>query len=621
VIQRHTRRDTLPPTDGLVARSLAQLRDLRTRALEFESTHAAALERVAPYYRNSARNLLHYLSMRQHDIRTLQLDLHSLGLSSLGIMERNVLATVNAVLRNLDAIAGSARRSEPEAPADFLTGPLLLRDHAVRLFGPEPLNRAVRIMVTMPREAASDASLVEALLRAGMDVMRINCAHDDAVAWRAMAANLRRAEAVVGRRCRIQADLAGPKMRTGLLEPAGRVLRVRPRHDALGRRLTPGQAWFTSEDQPEPAPAGAVTVPVARFEGDWQSGRRLAVTDLRGRLRYLRVVRSSERSLLVEAQRKVYLGETAAIDVLGERGLAGKLVVGHLPPIVVPLLLSIGDSLQLTRDETPGVAARIDEATGALRPARIHCTLDAAFATARPGDRVWLDDGKIGGVVRSNDGQQIELGITQAAPGGSKLRPEKGINFPDTELGLEALTEKDRADLREVVGFADLVALSFLRTPADVRQLHDELRSLDASRVGVVLKIENATAFRNLPQILLESLALPPVGVMVARGDLAVEVGFERLSELQEEILWLCEAAHVPVVWATQVLEGLAKAGAPTRAEVSDAVMSSRAECVMLNKGPHIVETVAFLSDVLERMAEHHDKRMALLRRLSVSDF
>ncbi len=165
------------------------------------------------------------------------------------------------------------------------------------------------------------------------------------------------------------------------------------------------------------------------------------------------------------------------------------------------------------------------------------------------------------------------------------------------------------------------MALSFLRTADDVVRLQQELTALNAGHIGTVLKIENAIAFRNLPRILLASLISPPVGVMVARGDLAVEVGFERLSELQEEILWLCEAAHVPVIWATQVLEGLAKGGAPTRAEVSDAVMSSRAECVMLNKGPRVVDTVAFLADILERMAEHHDKRMALLRRLSVSEF
>jgi pyruvate kinase len=609
-----------PPVDGLVARSLAQLRDLRARALAFEESHAASLARTAPYYRNSARNLLHYLSTRRHDIRSLQLDLHSLGMSSLGIMERHVLATMNAVIRNLQAIAGEERVSEPEPPADFLTGPLLLRDHAGQLFGPEPFDRAVRIMVTMPSEAAHDSTLVEALVRGGMDVMRINCAHDDPAAWRAMADNLRRAEAVVGRKCRIQADLAGPKMRTGTVEPVGRMLRLRPRHDALGRRLAPGRAWFTPESEPEEAPPDTLVVPVAGIEGNALRAQRLRLTDLRGRARTLRVVGRGERSLLAEAQRKVHFGEGMRIEALGAGGEAD-IVVGRLPAVVVPLQLATGDALVLTRADLPGQAARVDPPTGRIEPAHIHCTLDAAFATARPGDRVWLDDGKIGGLVRRNDGEHIELGITHSAPGGSKLRSEKGINFPDTELGLEALTPKDRADLREVVGYVDLVALSFLRTPTDVRQLHDELRALDAEQVGVVLKIENATAFRNLPQILLEALVLPPVGVMVARGDLAVEVGFERLSELQEEILWLCEAAHVPVVWATQVLEGLAKAGAPTRAEVSDAVMSSRAECVMLNKGPRIVDTVAFLSDVLGRMAEHHDKRMALLRRLSVSEF
>jgi pyruvate kinase len=107
---------------------------------------------------------------------------------------------------------------------------------------------------------------------------------------------------------------------------------------------------------------------------------------------------------------------------------------------------------------------------------------------------------------------------------------------------------------------------------------------------------------------------------MVARGDLAVEVGFERLSEVQEEILWICEAAHVPVIWATQILEGLAKKGAPSRAEVTDAAMSQRAECAMLNKGPHIEETTRFLSGILSRMGAHSRKRRATLRRLSIAD-
>ena len=90
--------------------------------------------------------------------------------------------------------------------------------------------------------------------------------------------------------------------------------------------------------------------------------------------------------------------------------------------------------------------------------------------------------------------------------------------------------------------------------------------------------------------------------------------------EVQEEILWMCEAAHMPVIWATQVLEGLAKKGLPTRAEVTDAGMGARAECVMLNKGPNIVETVQTLHDILQRMQAHQSKKRSMFRRLRMAD-
>ena len=170
-----------------------------------------------------------------------------------------------------------------------------------------------------------------------------------------------------------------------------------------------------------------------------------------------------------------------------------------------------------------------------------------------------------------------------------------------------------------MVDRADGIGLSFVRTPADVQQLEKELDRLNAKQKSIVLKIETGQAFDNLPRLLLSCLHLSSVGIMVARGDLAVEVGFERMAEVQEEILWLCEAAHMPVIWATQVLESMAQRGAPSRAEVSDAAMSERAECVMLNKGPFIVETVRFLSGVLERMTAHQSKKSSMLRRLAVS--
>ena len=103
---------------------------------------------------------------------------------------------------------------------------------------------------------------------------------------------------------------------------------------------------------------------------------------------------------------------------------------------------------------------------------------------------------------------------------------------------------------------------------------------------------------------------------MIARGDLAVEIGFSRLAEMQEEILWLCEAAQVPVIWATQVLESYLKTGIPSRGEMTDAAMAARAECVMLNKGAFLFEGIQLLDQLLDRMHGHISKKTHQLRPL-----
>jgi pyruvate kinase len=138
----------------------------------------------------------------------------------------------------------------------------------------------------------------------------------------------------------------------------------------------------------------------------------------------------------------------------------------------------------------------------------------------------------------------------------------------------------------------------------------------DQPMPALVLKIETRRAVRQLPQIIVRAAGQQPAAVMIARGDLAVELGYERMAEMQEEILWLCEAAHIPVIWATQVFERLTKDGVPTRAEVSDASMADRTECVMLNKGPFIVQAVKLLDNVLLRMQAHQNKKTPQLRAL-----
>jgi pyruvate kinase len=275
-----------------------------------------------------------------------------------------------------------------------------------------------------------------------------------------------------------------------------------------------------------------------------------------------------------------------------------------------------GDRLVLVRDvERARLAEKSKDGT-VIRPAAIGCTLAEVFDRAQAGHPVWLDDGKIGGVIESATPDEVELVVTHTRAKGGRLRSEKGINLPETDLAIPALTAADLESLPVVAELADMVGLSFIEREEDVRDVQDRLLAEGRGDAGIVLKIETRRSFERLPQLLLAAMRSPAVGVMIARGDLAVECGWERLAEVQEEILWLCEAAHVPVIWATEVLDTLAKTGLPSRAEITDAAMAERAECVMLNKGPKILDAVVALDDILRRMQEHQEKKRSLLREL-----
>jgi pyruvate kinase len=262
----------------------------------------------------------------------------------------------------------------------------------------------------------------------------------------------------------------------------------------------------------------------------------------------------------------------------------------------------------------------LTDAQGRSGGHRIEATVSHSEVLAKvsAGDEVWINDGKIGArVVRVTKGHAL-MEVTSARERGEGLRLEKGLNLPGRDLEIPALTRKDLTDLRFVARHADCVGYSFVQRPSDVSRLLREVRRLRRGRaeLPVVLKVETALAVRNLPRLIVAAGGRVPVAVMIARGDLAVEIGLGRLSEIQEEILWICEAAHVPVVWATQVLDGMVKDGVASRSEATDAAMGQRAECVMLNKGPHLVEAIRFLDEVLRRMDRHQQKKTARLSPL-----
>lgn len=608
---------------------LASLLVVRGAAVTHEERLASELVGLDGEQRASAANLIHYLAVRQFDLRPEQRALSQRGLSSLGRSEAHVLATLDAAIARLAADVGRV-----DLPGDLgirgpsaVLGDELLEQRALAVFGPPAPGRATRVMVTLPTEAAAEPSIVDGLVEAGMAIARINAAHDDQSVWTAMVAAVRSAADRHGRTVRVALDLPGPKLRVGPMADGPRVVRVRPSRDELGLVDEPVAAHFVADDACDSDDIGpwdpergvSVTIPVERsLIAGAEVGDLLGLVDLRGRARVLPVVAVDGDRITATTDRTMYLESGLRIDRRRDDRVVAGAVVGDIPSRPGVLRVPRGELLRVRRGIGVGAPATRREDGSTAEPATVWVDVDAVFDAVDTGHRVLVDDGKVEGVVVAVTRDSFDVRIVR--PQLAKVREGKGVNLPDTPLRLRALDDDDVDTLERMVPLVDLVALSFVGDVDDVDDIHHHLARLGARDTGVILKIEHGRAFEALPRLLLRSLRRPLTAVMIARGDLAVEVGFERLAEIQEEILWFTEAAHVPVIWATQVLESLAKTGAPTRSEVTDAAWAARSECVMLNKGPFIDQAVRFLDDVLSRMSEHGYKRTPMLRRLAVAE-
>jgi pyruvate kinase len=613
--------------DDDLAAVVCALHDLRDSMETMQRLRGDALQHVHPENVSSAVNMLHYLALRQQDIRTLQHQLVRLGLSSLGRAEAHVAATIDAVLmqlnRHLDAAV--SLRTLPSAPS-FGAGLGTLERNTRGLLGPRPENRAVRIMVTVSGAELQHEGNLAQMISQGMDCVRINCGRDNPEVWKRIVTSARETSAALARPLQILMDLSGPKLRTGPVSAAAAVLRCKPSRDDLGKVVQPAELLLvTGENQTE---AGNELLPrlvvgsnlLARL----RPGDALGVVDARGSRRRLLVTGRHGHGWRAVVQKTCYF--TPGLQLKLMRKYAGRSrEIGFHPLLAVlsvqpAIPLVAGQRLVLTREALPGKPAQRDGSGRIVADAHISCGAPEVFQYVRAGERILFDDGRMGGVVRNVGSDHLDVDLVDVPGGSGRLKAERGINFPDSDLGLPALSSRDFEDLKFAVQHADMVGLSFVRSPADVRMLQNALRKLGRPDMGIVLKIETRAGFEALPELLLAAMASPSTGVMIARGDLAVECGYQRMAELQEEILWLCESAHVPVIWATQVLEGLARTSLPTRAEITDAAMGERAECVMLNKGAHIVDAIRTLDDILSRMQGHQRKKSATLRRLKAWD-
>jgi len=598
-----------------------QLESICVRAEQLETRFASELACVKPEFIDSARNLIHYLALRQVDLRDLQEHLSSRGLSSLGRAEQHVLASIRIVQNALRTVHGGDSADLSTGYLNFKNSKNQAETHTKALLGTNPDGRDVDIMVTLPVEAASDYQLVCDLIAACMDMARINCAHDTSSEWLAMIQNIRRASTEAAKDCKILMDLAGPKLRTGELVLGPGVLHVRPQRDLLGGVVFPKRIRIVAEENFAPGKKSAVLPVSSECIDCAETGDEFRFKDTRGRKRKFHVTSKNVKGLIVESYKRAYIATGTKLRLVSkETGEKIDFRVGDLPAVEQPIVLRSGDTLVIQKDNVPGEPAHVGKDGSVLNPAHVSCALPEVFQHIRVEDPVWLNDGKIKGTVRSVSDTELAIRITRAKASGSRLRSNRSINFPNSDLQFKGLTESDKKNLEFVVKHADVVGLSFVSQPADIIALLEELENYPGCDLGIVCKIETEQGFEDLPRILLATMRRYPAGIMIARGDLAVECGWERLAEIQEEILWLCEAAHLPAIWATQVLEGESKKGRPSRAEITDAAMSQRADCVMLNKGPHILAAIKMLDNILRRMQSHQNKKTARLRKLSICD-
>ncbi len=597
---------------------ISEISAIIERLEHFEVKYSAELSEVHPNFIKSARNLVHYRALRKVDIRPMQKKLANMGLSWLDKPEGHVMASLLASKAILEGFLNNEPIKKHKAELSFKKSSRLGKSNAKSLLGYRSKGRRTRIMVTLPTEVAHNYQLAHDMIANGMNCARINCAHDSEKEWSLMIGHIRTAAKKLKRNCKIAMDLGGPKVRTGALKAGPKVKKFRPAKDVHGNVIKDSEIWMGPEIHPN--------LELSHLPADLPSleklkvGDRLFFRDSRNKKREFTITKTTENGCIACCSKTTFL-ETGMELYTNSDHSSDPIIIGELPRVEEFIMLHTGDFLRLRKDAVHGEPAQRDKDDNLISHAHISCSLGEIFDQVRVGESIFFDDGKIEGIIRQVDKDHMMVEIVNARQRGSKLRADKGINFPNSKLDVRGLTTKDKNDLVFVAQNADTVNLSFVNRKQDVRDLIAELEKLNTPKgFGIILKIETQSGFNNLAKILLEVMKTYPVGVMIARGDLAIECGWDNIGRVQREILSLCRAAHIPDIWATQVLENLSKQGIPSRAEMTDAAMAQRADCVMLGKGPHILQAIKLLDTIFKDMELYQEKNIRLWPAMERAD-
>ena len=237
---------------------IAEIDAIISKVILVEKEAELILNKIHPEYKKSAVNLLHYRSLRSHDLRKLQKQLGYLGLSPLAKSQSHVMASLETNKAILASLLNSTPLALPTNELSFKKGENASKRNAKKLLGYRTKGRRTRIMGTMPTEAADNYEMVKNMVAAGMNCARVNCAHDEPAIWKEIINIIRKAAEELNKKCKVAMDLAGPKIRTGEIVDGPMILKIRPNKDAFGKIAEPVSIWIGSAPK-----VGYVHVPIS----------------------------------------------------------------------------------------------------------------------------------------------------------------------------------------------------------------------------------------------------------------------------------------------------------------------------------------------------------------------
>lgn len=563
----------------------------------------------------SLQNLNAYVKLRSLDITSLQNRLSSLGLSSLGRSQSCVINSINQDIFILSRLLHNKYMeilNDEKALTYEEAKSIMIRNS--KIFGRVTEEFKTKVMVTLPSEVENLPQLIADLISNGTSVLRINTAHDDANTWNTMAQLIHTENEKQNRNVKIYVDLAGPKNRTGIIKKEFIPFKIGswrlPRLVEIVPVSTPNALTQKALSKETPA----TLVVSDNFFAHCQKANLLEIDDFERERKQSYTLLKQDDKLFIIANKKITIYENTKLKIQNKHKGKGKkhhsILYNH-QKTSQEIRLFKANQLIISSQEIEGSSNF--EYKNKIYAGMISCSNQEIFKHIKIGDDIFIDDGKIGCTIIETNELGVVCQVFLAKENGTLLKEEKGINFPNTDLNIDAITNVDEKNFEDIVGFADMIGISFAQTAHDIEKLQTMLRTKGKTTTAIVPKIETKTALENLPQILIQLLKWDYYALMIARGDLAIEVGFVNLPYIQEEILGICEAGHIPVIYATQILEGKMKNNLPSRAEVTDASLAQRADCVMLNKGPFIVETVIALKSILEQAHQLYQKNRQLL--------